>query len=99
MSKRARPRRGEWRPPRPRIEIFKAGAAAVLILGGTAGIIYLWPTGSSGGSTPVTVSTSTPTTIAGGATTTTAAGATTLPPGSTTTTGAATTTTKAGAAP
>jgi hypothetical protein len=93
MSKRARPRRGEWRPPRPRREIFKAGAAAAVILGGTAGIIFLWPTGSSGGNTPTTVATSSPTTA------TTKRGATTTTKAGTTTTTRATTTTKAGAAP
>ena len=58
MSKRAHPR-DAWRPPRPKAEIAKAVAAAVVIVGATAGIVYGWPTGSSGKS-PVTVQTSTP---------------------------------------
>ena len=77
MSKRAHPR-DAWRPPTPRAEIAKAIVAAVVIVGATAGIVYLWPTGSSGNS-PVTVQTSNP------ASTTSAPGAATSAPGATTT--------------
>ncbi|HZR13314.1 MAG TPA: hypothetical protein VFC33_08695 [Acidimicrobiia bacterium] len=91
MSKRAHPR-DAWRPPRPKAEIAKAVAAAVVIVGATAGIVYLWPTGSSGNS-PVTVQTSNPAS-------TTTVPATTAPATTATTAPRATTpTTKAGAAP
>ncbi|HEX4777808.1 MAG TPA: hypothetical protein VFW74_13610 [Acidimicrobiia bacterium] len=108
MSKRAHPR-DAWRPPTPRAEIAKAIVAAVVIVGATAGIVYLWPTGSSGNS-PVTVQTSNPASTTSapgaatsapavpGATTPTAPVTTAPPPGGPATT-ATTPTTRAGAAP
>jgi hypothetical protein len=105
VSKRAHPR-DAWRPPTPRAEIAKAIVAAVVIVGATAGIVYLWPTGSSAKS-PVTVQTSNPATTTGApGAATTAPGATsptapvtTAPPPSTPATTATTPTTRAGAAP